>query len=76
VRHDIIIEILQNAIKGEKKTNIMYKVRLSPLQNKQYLNALKKAGFITETNGIWKTTEEGLNVIKACKICHRLLDIT
>lgn len=75
VRHDIIIEILQNAENGAKKSRIMYKVGLNFHQNERYLNALKKAGFITEENGIWKTTEKGLHVIEACKICNRLLEI-
>jgi len=75
-RHDIIIEILQNAEDGAKKTHIMYKVGLTHSQIEQYLNALKKASFVTEKNGIWKTTKEGLHVIEACKICHHLLDIT
>lgn len=74
VRHDIIIEILQNAKDGAKKTNIMYKAGLSFFQLEKYLNALKKAGFITEKNGIWETTEKGLHVIEACKICQRLVE--
>jgi len=75
-RHEIIMEILQSAEGGAKKTHIMYKVGLIHSQIEQYLNTLKKAGFITEKNGIWKTTKEGLHVIEACRICHRLLDIT
>jgi predicted transcriptional regulator len=71
-RHDIIMEILKNAKNGVKKTPLMYKASLSFTQIEQYLNALKKAGFITEKSGIWKTTEKGLNVIEACKICLRL----
>ena len=72
-RHDIIMEILKNAKDGVKKTNIMYKVNLSFTQLEKYLNALKMAGFITEESGIWKTTEKGLHVIDACKICLRLV---
>ena len=75
VRHDIIFEILQHAEDGARKTRIMYRVGLSHRQNEKYLNALKNAGFMTEKNGIWKTTEKGLHVIEACKLCHRLLEI-
>jgi len=68
-RHDIIMEILRTAKGGEKKTQIMYKARLSFSQLEQYLNALKKGGFITEESGVWRTTEKGLHVIEACEIC-------
>jgi len=75
VRHDIIVEILQNARDGARKTHIMYQVNLSHIQNEKYLSALKKAGFITENSGVWKTTEKRLHVIEACKLCQRLTKI-
>ena len=68
-RHDIIMEILKTAKGGEKKTQIMYKARLSFSQLEQYLNALKNGGFISEESGVWRTTEKGLHVIAACEIC-------
>lgn len=74
VRHDIIVEILQNAKGGVKKTSIMYKTNLSFSQLEKYLNALKKGSFIAENSGIWQTTEKGLHVIEACKICHSLME--
>jgi len=73
-RHDIIMKILKIAKDGEKKTNIMYKARLSFSQLEQYLGALEKSGFITETSGIWSTTKKGLHVIEACEICLRLTE--
>jgi len=72
-RHDIIMEILQVAKNGAKKTNIMYKATLSFRQLEKYLNALEKGDFITEESGLWKTTEKGLHVIEACKMCHTLM---
>lgn len=63
------MEILRTAKGGEKKTQIMYKARLSFSQLEQYLNALKKGGFIAEESGVWRTTEKGLHVIEACEIC-------
>ena len=71
-RHDIIMKVLKIAKDGEKKTNIMYKARLSFSQLEQYLGALEKSGFIAETSGIWSTTKKGLHVIEACEICLRL----
>jgi len=73
-RHNIIMKMLKIAKNGEKKTNIMYKARLSFSQLEQYLNALEKAGFITETSGIWNTTEKGLHAIEACEMCLRLCE--
>ena len=74
VRHDIIMEVLKTAENGVKKTHIMYKAGLSFPQLESYLTALKNAGFITEKSSIWKTTEKGLHVIEACKICQRLIE--
>ena len=73
-RHDIIIEVLQNAKGGAKKTSIMYKTNLSFFQLEKYLNALAKGGFLTENSGVWKTTRKGLDVIEACRICHSLME--
>ena len=67
------MEILEYAINGEKKTNIMYKAHLSFGQLERYLSALKNADLIAEKSGVWKTTEKGFHVIKACKICQNLM---
>ena len=72
-RHAIITEILEHALNGQKKTNLMYKAHLNFAQLERYLSALKNADFITTKNGIWKTTQKGLHVIKACKICQSLM---
>ena len=73
VRHEIIMEILKLAKRGTKKTNIMREARLSFDMLEKYLNALKDGHFITEESGIWRTTQEGLHVIKACEICQHLI---
>jgi predicted transcriptional regulator len=72
-RHDIILQILENAKEGARKTSIMFEARLSYSQLEKYLNHLKAAGFITEKSDIWQTTEKGFHVIEACKICQRLM---
>lgn len=71
-RHNIIVEVLKITVKGAKKTHIMHKANLSFYQVQRYLNALKKADFLAEDSGIWKTTEKGLHVIEACDICEQL----
>jgi predicted transcriptional regulator len=68
------MDILQIARKGEQKTNIMYKARLSHAQLESYLDALKKEGFIKEESNLWKTTEKGLSVLGACRICHKMVE--
>jgi predicted transcriptional regulator len=68
------MEILELSKKGILKTKIMEKAKLSYSQLEEYLYALKKAGFIIEDERTWKTTQEGLRVIDACKICHQLVE--
>jgi predicted transcriptional regulator len=70
------MDILKLARNGAKKTEIMHKARLSYSQLEQYLDALKRADFITEESGTWKTTEKGFHVIEACKLCHKLMTKT
>jgi len=73
-QHDIITEILEFSRKGTPKTRIMYKVRLSFVQLKKYLGALERAGLIENESGVWRTTESGINVIEACRICRGLIN--
>lgn len=68
------MEILKIARDGVRKTNIMYKVRLSHTQLEKYLNALREEGFIREERSLWRTTEKGHSVIDACKLCHSLIE--
>ncbi|UCE29422.1 MAG: hypothetical protein JSV85_01450 [Candidatus Bathyarchaeota archaeon] len=73
-RHDIIIKILKTAKDGEKKTNIMFKARLSFSQLEQYLSSLEKGGFLSEKSGTWRTTKKGLHAIEACEVCLHLTE--
>ncbi len=63
-RHDIIAEILKTAKRGEKKTYIMYKARLSHSQLKLYLELLNRNGMILNDDGVYKTTPKGLDFIR------------
>ncbi len=63
-RHDIIAEILKTARRGEKKTYIMYKAKLSHAQLKLYLELLNRSGMIMNENGVYKTTPKGLSFVK------------
>jgi predicted transcriptional regulator len=75
-RQDIIMGILGVAKCGNSKTRLIDKVHMSSIQCSKYLENLKEAGYISVENGIWKTTEKGLQVIDACKICHSLMNLT
>jgi len=67
------MQILEIAKRGSKKTNIMSKAGLSFSQLETYLKALEKENYITEESGIWRSTDNGLQIINACKICHNLV---
>jgi len=72
VRHDIMIGILETAKHGETKTHIMNKVNLNWRQLEYYLNHLLSKNFIEKEDKNYRTTEKGLEVIEACKICLKL----
>ena len=75
-RQDIIMGILRTSKTGSTKYDIIKKVTLSSAQCSEYLKNLKEAGYISEESGTWKTTERGLQVIDACRICHNLMNVT
>jgi len=83
-RQNIIYEILQFCASGQRKTNIMYKLKLSYNLLTKYLGLLLEKGFLEEITEqvrvrrkakptkIYRTTEKGLLVLEACKICQQL----
>ena len=72
-RHDITMEILNKAISGKKKTEIMRDVGLSYSQAKQYLNELvdKELLKIDEKHNL-KTSKKGLEFLEKCEKCPLL----
>jgi len=80
-RHDIYISILETAKNGgATKTKIISKANLSTAQADKYLEELEKRKFVIRVripkkeSFVWKTTDAGVLVIEACKICHSLAD--
>lgn len=73
----IIAEVLDVAIDGSLKTQIMYRANLSFRQLNDYVSFLLKLKLIesTETNGktIYRTTSKGLRVLKAYREIRSLL---
>jgi predicted transcriptional regulator len=74
VRHDIVSEILQTAIRGARKTYLAQKCGLNYAQFIKYLDALHTVNLIREESGVWYTTESGRHVIEACRICQTLMN--
>ncbi|UCG44727.1 MAG: hypothetical protein JSV58_04810 [Candidatus Bathyarchaeota archaeon] len=68
----IILEILETTKQGKRKTRIMGICNLSFTQVNGYLDILNKAGWIKETEGIWQTTEKGLEVCDVCLKCKAI----
>ena len=74
VRHDIVLRVLETARDGKLKTHIMKEVKLNFRQLQYYLNHLVSKNFVKKENNLYRTTEKGLDVIEACKICQKLME--
>ena len=69
-RHEIAIEILNRAVSGRRKTEIMRDVGLSYLQAKLYLNELVERGLLEiDEKRTLKTTKLGQEFLKKCEAC-------
>ena len=72
-RHEIAMEILNKAISGKKKTEIMRDVGLSYQQSKQYLNELVDRQLLKiDEKGNLKTSKKGLEFLEKCEKCPLL----
>ena len=63
-KHDIVLDILKIAKGGKRKTQIMYKAKLSYDQLKVYLELLNDRGLLESNDGFYYTTSKGLHYIK------------
>ena len=69
-RHDIVVDILEKAAYGRKKTELMADVGLSYLQTKQYLQTLIEKGMLEADNHkVLRTTAKGLEFLNKCTEC-------
>jgi len=69
-RHEIVIEILNRAAGGKKKTEIMRDVGLSYLQAKLYLSELVDLGLLeVDYQRNLKTTKKGQGFLDKCEAC-------
>jgi predicted transcriptional regulator len=69
-RHDIVLEILNKAKTGKKKTDLMKEVGLSFAQTKLYMAILREKGLLeaSERNQL-KTTRKGMEMLERCSDC-------
>jgi predicted transcriptional regulator len=69
-RHEITMEILNIAVPGRRKTDIMRDVGLSYLQAKMYLNELVEEGLLEiQVDRNLKTTKKGVEFLQKCEVC-------
>ena len=69
-RHEIAIEIMNRAVSGKKKTELMRDVGLSYLQAKLYLGELVDRGLLQiDERQNFKTTKKGLEFLEKCEAC-------
>ena len=72
-RWEILMEILQAALNGAKKTHIIYRVNLNHLRFNKYFPGLLAEGLIakdTNCNGdtLYRTTEKGKALLRTLLI--------
>jgi predicted transcriptional regulator len=69
-RHEIAMEILNKALSGKKKTELMRDVGLSYLQAKLYLGELVDRGLLRiDEKQNFKTTKKGTEFLEKCEAC-------
>ncbi len=66
-RMDIIIDVLEVAVAGVKKTAVVYKTNLNFKLAEKYLGLLQKQGFVENTLNKYKTTEKGKVFLQKAK---------
>ena len=64
----VVVDILSLANNGAKKTHIMYRGNMSYLGLQRYLDKVLAAGLVRlGDDGIYETTEKGLEFLERCK---------
>jgi len=66
-RIDIIMDVLEVAIKGVNKTSVVYKSNLNFKVAQKYLELLQKHGMVENQGNIYTTTEKGNLFLKKAK---------
>ena len=80
-RTEVIIDILTEALRGAKKTRIMYRANLNFLRFKKYLSELLDGSLIAMVNNpdsggvVYKTTEKGKALLEVLKKVERFISV-
>jgi predicted transcriptional regulator len=71
---DQIVRILESAIGGATKTNLMYKAFVSSQRLSDYLNLLMLSGFLRydKLDFVYTTTANGMNFLNTVKQIQRV----
>jgi predicted transcriptional regulator len=79
-RVEIIMAVLDYAMKGAGKTQLMYKVNMNLASFNRYLRELIEAGLIVEVNEstnkvLYKTTKNGMDLLKLLKRAEEFISL-
>lgn len=66
-------DILQRAVTGAKKTWLLYSANLSYSQHQKYLSTLVDLGLLSKKNGLYSTTQKGMDFIMSYQALTNLL---
>jgi len=66
-------DILQRAVTGAKKTWLLYSANLSYSQHQKYLSTLVDLGLLSKKNGLYSTTQKGMDFISSYQTLTGLL---
>ena len=72
-RFEIMADILQRAVTGAKKTWLLYSANLSYSQHQKYLSTLVNLGLLSKKNGLYSTTQKGMDFIASYQTLTALL---
>jgi len=70
---DIMANILSEAVRGARKTRIMYRCNLSHRQLQVYLKLLLGLGLLESRSNLFKTTAKGLKFVDAYRTLKALM---
>jgi predicted transcriptional regulator len=75
-RFEIMADILQRAVTGAKKTWLLYSANLSYSQHQKYISTLVELGLLSKMNGLYTTTQKGMDFITSYETLTSLLGET
>ena len=79
-RIEIMMDILDQALKGANKTKIMYRANLNFSRFERYFRELSKKGLIEavddpDASVVYRTTERGGELLKVLRKAEKLLSL-